>query len=152
MKKMMLFLLLLLFTSCTVLEKKKDNPPVVDKDQEIYNFYLDYKGTPYKLGGETKNGIDCSAFSRALYENVYNLSLPRTTHEQIQLGHQVEYKDRTMGDLVFFKTGPTLMHVGVYYKNDNFFHASTSKGVMMSNLNDPYWISAFFEIRRVLEE
>lgn len=120
--------------------KKKDN---------LYKFYTDWKGTPYKFGGTTRNGIDCSAFVRELYINVYEISLPRDTRSQIKRGESIKYAERDTGDLVFFKTGSNSYHVGVYYENDNFIHASTSKGVMISNLNETYWVSKIIDVRRV---
>ncbi len=121
-------------------KKKKDN---------LYKFYTDWKGTPYRFGGTTRNGIDCSAFVRELYINVYDISLPRDTRSQIKRGESIKYGERDTGDLVFFKTGSNSYHVGVYYENDNFIHASTSKGVMMSNLNETYWVSKIIDVRRV---
>lgn len=124
-----------------------------EKDKEkslLYEFYIDYKGVPYRLGGIDKTGIDCSGFVQRAFSEVFLVSLPRTTQTQMKYGKNIEYSERNMGDLIFFKTGVNTYHVGIYYENDNFIHASTSKGVMISNLNEFYWLNSLLEIRRII--
>jgi len=150
MKKVLIILLLFL-TACSSLEKNKKTHINSDEKEKLYEYYSEYKGTPYKLGGTDKNGIDCSAFVQGLFSEVYRVSLPRTTQTQMQYGKDIQYKERDIGDLLFFKTGANTYHVGVYYENDNFMHASTSKGVMISNLNETYWINSFLTIKRILK-
>lgn len=150
MKKILL-LVLLLMTACTNLNKKTNTGFDENKKNDLYGYFIDWKGTPYKLGGSSKSGIDCSGFVKEAFSEVYKVDLPRTTRTQINTGKEIDYFERTTGDLVFFKTGIDTYHVGIYYQNDNFFHASTSKGVMMSNLNENYWINNFIEIRRILK-
>ncbi|WP_158559415.1 NlpC/P60 family protein [Deminuibacter soli] len=97
-------------------------------------------GTRYALGGSTENGIDCSAFSLTVERDVYGKSVPRTAQEQYDQTQRVEENDLREGDLVFFHTsGRKISHVGVYLLNNKFVHASTSGGVMVSDLNDTYW-------------
>lgn len=97
-------------------------------------------GTKYCLGGSTDNCIDCSAFTQVLMRDVYQQNLPRTAEEQYNTSEHVELEDLTEGDLVFFNTGgKDISHVGVYLINNKFVHASTSGGVMISDLNDVYW-------------
>lgn len=107
----------------------------------LYSFIDEWYGTPYRLGGTTKRGIDCSAFVRELYGKVYQTSLLRTAYEQfissIRLFSTSQLKE---GDLVFFKIhGSRISHVGVYLSNGDFVHSSCSKGVTISNLSDTYW-------------
>lgn len=149
--KKIIILILLLMTACTNLNKKENKGFEQNKKQDLYEYYLEWKGTPYRLGGTDKNGIDCSAFVKEVFSKVYLVDLPRTTGTQMKTGKEIEYFEKTTGDLVFFKTGVNTYHVGVYYENDNFIHASTSKGVMISNLNDAYWINSFIETRRILK-
>ena len=120
-------------------------PPVPTFNQ----VYESWKGTPYRLGGKSRRGIDCSAFVQVGYYDVFNEMLPRTTGEQARLGRWIPLADAKEGDLVFFKTGRRLRHVGIYLGNAEFLHASTSQGVMISSLANPYWRRAFWQVRRV---
>jgi cell wall-associated NlpC family hydrolase len=97
-------------------------------------------GTKYCLGGNTDSCIDCSRFTQVLLQDVYNRTLPRTAQEQYDNAEKVALEDLKEGDLVFFNTGGKgITHVGVYLLNNKFVHASTSGGVMISDLNDTYW-------------
>ncbi|GHA39723.1 NlpC/P60 family protein [Photobacterium aphoticum] len=113
------------------------------------NVYKEWRGTPYKLGGTTQKGIDCSAFVQVGFADVLNMQLPRTTAEQARKGKWVDIKALKKGDLVFFKTGRRLRHVGIYMGNSEFLHASTSQGVMISNLKNPYWQRTYWQARRI---
>lgn len=99
-------------------------------------------GTRYCLGGSTENCIDCSAFTQAIARDVYSISLPRTSQEQYNSSEHINMSDLQEGDLVFFHHGgksKRVSHVGVYLMNNKFVHASTSNGVMISDLNESYW-------------
>ncbi|WP_428459018.1 NlpC/P60 family protein [Photobacterium makurazakiensis] len=111
--------------------------------------YRQWKGTPYRLGGTSRQGIDCSAFVQVGYADVHNLRLPRTTSQQVKLGKWVALKEVQEGDLVFFKTGRDTRHVGIYVGESRFLHASTSQGVMISSLQNPYWRSVYWQSRRI---
>lgn len=111
--------------------------------------YESWKGTPYRLGGNSKRGIDCSAFVQVGYSDVFNRLLPRTTGELARIGRWIPQAEAKEGDLVFFKTGRSLRHVGIYLGKSEFLHASTSRGVMISRLDNPYWRRAFWQMRRV---
>ena len=146
-------ILLIFLTACGNLEKKREVSGTHKNNlNNIYDFYEEWYGIPYKYGGIDKNGIDCSGFVKNLYSQLYNINLPRDTKSQMKNGETIDYFERGMGDLVFFQTGQNTYHVGVYYENDNFIHASTSKGVMMSNLNESYWLNNFIGIRRVVND
>lgn len=123
---------------------------ITDKES-LYYSYKKWKGTPYLWGGETRFGIDCSAFMQRIYEEVYKFNIPRTTVEQMDVGKNPGYQNRKTGDLIFFKTGADTFHVGVYYENDNFFHSSSTFGVTMSNLNEDYWKKTYLKIRRFID-
>ncbi|KGY11262.1 hypothetical protein NM22_16555 [Vibrio tubiashii] len=115
----------------------------------LLDVYKQWKGAPYRLGGESLNGVDCSAFVQATYKDALGLQLPRTTLAQVQVGQEIDYAEANIGDLVFFKTSPKVRHVGVYMGSKQFMHASTSKGVIISRLDNPYWASKYWHFRRV---
>ena len=149
MKKICIIFLIFL-SACTNLQKGNEKNSTHEKQtKNISSFYEEWHGVPYKYGGISKDGVDCSGFVKNLYSQIYNINLPRNTTSQMKDGERIDYFERAMGDLVFFKTGTNTYHVGVYYENDNFIHASTSKGVMMSNLNETYWVSKIIDVRRV---
>ncbi|QSX33596.1 C40 family peptidase [Shewanella avicenniae] len=109
-----------------------------------------WRGVPYRFGGSSKRGIDCSAFVQLTYQQLANISLPRTTEAQATQGQAVPLSQLLSGDLVFFKTGWRSRHVGIYLSNNNFMHASTSEGVTVSSLNSPYWRDTFWQARRIV--
>lgn len=110
-----------------------------------------WKGTPYRLGGSSKKGVDCSAFTQITYRDLFGIDIPRTTTEQSKKGKKVARSELQAGDLVFFKTGrgPNGKHVGVYVKDGQFLHASTKGGVIYSSLNSPYWNKVYWQARRL---
>lgn len=111
------------------------------KNKDLYNFIVNWYGTPYKYGGINENGIDCSGFTNVLYKEIYNIQLPRVSKD-IAENVKRKYADNLQeGDLVFFSFGKTgtVNHVGIYLHNNKFVHASTSKGVIISNLTEPYY-------------
>lgn len=117
---------------------------------KMFEFIDDWYGTPYRLGGNTKNGIDCSAFSQFLFASVYGLSIPRTAREQYNLTSRIISRTQlTEGDLIFFNTRGGISHVGVYLQNNKFVHASTSGGVMISDIYDEYWAKKFVGVGRL---
>lgn len=107
--------------------------------------------TPYRIGGNTKSGVDCSGFVMRTFSDCFAIQLPRTTTAQSKVGIEVGLDEIQTGDLVFFKTGrgPNGYHVGIYVKNNQFLHASTKGGVIYSSLNNPYWNKAFWQVRRL---
>lgn len=116
----------------------------------LYSSARSYLGVPYKLGGTTRGGIDCSGFTQNVFKE-NGVSIPRTTGQQYSTGSAVAKSNLQQGDLVFFNTsGRGVSHVGIYIGNNNFIHASTSRGVMVSSINDPYyWGSRYLGAKRV---
>lgn len=99
-----------------------------------------WKGTPYKWGGVERNGVDCSGFVMKAYDNSLGIRLPRTSAAQAKFCKKVKRKEMVPGDLVFFNTsGRGVSHVGLYIGQEQFIHASSSGGVMISLLSHEYW-------------
>jgi len=120
----------------------------------LYSFIDKWLKTPYKYGGIDEKGIDCSAFIQRLLGDVYNIQVPRTSAQQFFTKNVEAFHDKTYfseGDLVFFCTipGNPISHVGMYLKNRYFINASTSSGVSLANLDDPYWKKRFVAAGRV---
>jgi cell wall-associated NlpC family hydrolase len=110
-----------------------------------------FLGVPYKLGGSTLRGIDCSAFVKKIYE-IFNIQLPRTTREQFSIGKKVEKNELEEGDLVFFRERGNRAHVGIYVGDNQFVHASSySREVKMDYLDTPYYSQRFLKGVRVKE-
>ncbi|HWN88191.1 MAG TPA: C40 family peptidase [Chitinophagaceae bacterium] len=119
------------------------------RNTKMFEFIDDWYGTPYRLGGTTKKGVDCSAFSQFLFASVYGLSIPRTAREQYSLTNRISRTELKEGDLIFFNTRGSISHVGVYLQNNKFVHASTSGGVMISDIFDEYWVRKFVGVGRL---
>ncbi|HLA64719.1 MAG TPA: NlpC/P60 family protein [Rhodothermales bacterium] len=106
-------------------------------------------GVRYRFGGETRSGIDCSAFTREMFRETFGIELPRNTALQVNEGFQVDRDELQPGDLVFFRRGGT-RHVGVYLGDGNFIHASSSRGVTYSRLDESYYARHYWTARRIL--
>ena len=116
-----------------------------------------YLGTPYRYGGMTRNGIDCSAFVLSVFGSVTGMNLPRVAASQAQEGEKIEKDQLQKGDLVFFshQGRGRISHVGIVEEvspegDVKFIHAATSKGVMISSLNDSYWGPKYRFAKRVI--
>lgn len=113
-------------------------------NKSLYNFVDEWMGSPHKMGGALKSGIDCSKFVGILYEQVYRANLPRRSEE---MGEKVKRKyerDLKEGDLIFFSFGGKgIDHVGVYLKNNKFVHVSSKRGVIISNIKDSWYYKYF---------
>lgn len=111
---------------------------------ELYAFIDDWMGVKYKYGGTTKNGVDCSGFTNLLYNNVFKKELPRSSSDIAAVAKNVAKKELSEGDFVFFSIRSNKVdHVGIYLANNRFVHASTSKGVIISSLEHPYYAKHF---------
>ena len=102
------------------------------------------------MGGESRRGIDCSGLVQRLYRDIFGRRIPRSTNLQVKSGRPVGRHHLRTGDLVFFKVPGKGRHVGIYLGCSEFAHGSTSKGVMISNLEDPFWRQSYWTARRYL--
>ena len=129
-----------------VIEPEASQTPDVN---EILTVYKEWRGVPYRMGGSSQRGIDCSAFAREVFRNAVGIELPRDTRSQVHEGTRVSKQDLVEGDLVFFKINRRLNHVGIYVGNGEFIHASTRAGVTRSKLDSQYWRNKFWQARRI---
>lgn len=116
---------------------------------KLYDFVFDWIGKPYRFGGTSKNGIDCSAFARELYAKVMDQWLPRNSRQQFKYVQTIKKEDLQTGDLVFFKIKTRdISHVGVYL-SDNKFIQSSKSGVNVASLDHPYWKRYYYKSGRL---
>lgn len=120
-------------------------------NMKLFHFVYDWIGTPYRFGGSSKHGIDCSAFTKELYSQVFNLDIQRNSRDIFSMVSPVKRDDLKEGDLVFFKIhSRRISHVGIYLGNNRFAHAS-SRGVAINSLDDAYYRRYFYRGGRLLE-
>ncbi len=135
--------------------RKKDNESLLgkwsnpDEPKLLVKVAMGFLGAPYRLGGSSVTGIDCSGFVKKIYE-FFNIELPRTALEQSHVGLRVARNELVEGDLIFFHTRRPVGHVGIYIGNNQFVHAaSRRKGVRVDNLDTPYYNKRFFRAVRL---
>lgn len=134
---------------------KKIKPTKAD---QVISYSKQFLGTRYKWGGTTKRGMDCSGLVFESF-NAHNVYLPRISRDMAKKGKSIKLRETLKGDLLFFKTGKSnrrnaINHVGLVVEIKNnaiyFIHATSSKGVVISSLNESYWKNSFVEVRRIL--
>lgn len=109
-------------------------------------------GTPYKYGGNTKSGTDCSGFIMSVYKKVNNINLNRSAYDQMQNTRLLDKNAMQFGDLVFFKIDfKKVSHVGLYLGDNKFVHASTKRGVVINDLNETYYKERFFKGGKIIK-
>lgn len=118
--------------------------------QVLNQQYKDWRHVKHTMGGTSRKGVDCSGLVYQTYRTKFGVAMPRSTEQQSKMGQAVKKGQLKAGDLVFFKTGVFTRHVGMYIDEGNFLHVSSSKGVMISNLDERYWKRAYWKARRVL--
>jgi NlpC/P60 family len=113
------------------------------KNLSLFGFIDNWFGTRYQMGGSTKDGVDCSAFTSSLLLAVYGFVIPRTARQQYRVTHHIKKDKLEQGDLVFFNTHGGVSHVGLYLDNNYFVHSCSSQGVTISSLDDNYYAKRF---------
>lgn len=134
----------------------KESESIKSKAEYIIDYAKKFEGVRYKWGGTAASGMDCSGLIFESFRK-YDIVLPRISRDMAKKGNKIQLKKVLKGDLLFFKTGNrrnSINHVGLIVDiRDNdikFIHATTSNGVIISGLNESYWLKAFFEARRIL--
>ena len=120
----------------------------LEDNHKLYLEAADWIGVPYRSGGDSKRGTDCSGLVYQIYKKVYRIQMPRNSEELKDKSYKVAKRNLKEGDLVFFSSSRSrkkVAHVGIYLKNGRFIHSSTSRGVIVSRLGEDYysrhWIS-----------
>lgn len=108
-------------------------------EDALLKAFDDWEGTRYSFGGDSANGIDCSALTRRIYRSVFSFELPRVSTDQIKEGTIVNRNDLKPGDILYFRPENRVNHTAVYIGNSLFINASSSKGVILSSLDSTYW-------------
>lgn len=130
--------------------QKTGLPIDTSSELELYYQMYEWLGTRYRFGGETKKGIDCSAFTGIIYDKVYKRTLPRDSRSMYKMTTPISRSEMKEGDLLFFRIRRgQVSHVGVYLGNNKFVHASTSQGVIISDLNEDYYRRYFYKAGRI---
>jgi peptidoglycan DL-endopeptidase LytE len=120
-----------------------------DEMQLFVKVATGFIGAPYRFGGSSLKGIDCSSFVQKIYR-IFDVTLPRNAAEQSKVGICISRENLTQGDLVFFHTKRSLGHVGIYIGNNEFVHASSKKkGVRVDSLDTPYYQKRFQRAVRI---
>jgi peptidoglycan endopeptidase LytE len=120
-----------------------------EEQRLLVNVAIGFLGAPYRWGGASVTGVDCSGFVKKIYQ-FFNIDLPRTAFEQSLVGLRVKRSELVAGDLLFFNTRRRLGHVGIYIGNNEFIHASSLKRcVYVDNLNIPYFDKRFVRAVRL---
>lgn len=125
-------------------------------NEKLYHTIDNWLGVPYLWGGETKKGIDCSAFVQEVYIKVYEKDIPRTSIEQFYANTKVQFTNQKYlreGDLIFFRLrhkDRVVSHVGIYLQNGKFLGSNSPRGVEIANLNSNYWQDKYVASARLL--
>ncbi|NND88214.1 MAG: C40 family peptidase [Flavobacteriaceae bacterium] len=167
-KIFLIFLLTPLFFSCGSKQaisnkvhpiettRKTNTRSTEAKIEKIIEVALSYEGTRYRYGGTTRKGMDCSGLVYTAFETA-DIPLPRISRDMANRGERIRLEEAYLGDLLFFQTNKNrkvINHVGLIVENDRgqirFIHSTTSRGVIISSLEERYWKSAYIEARRII--
>jgi cell wall-associated NlpC family hydrolase len=131
---------------------RRASPRLTPKEQTVLMTARSLIGAPYRYGGTTPRGFDCSGYVRYVFQKAVGIRLPRTAGDQVRNGSEVALADLRPADLVYFKIRrQKSLHVGIYIGRGKFIHAPSSRGkVNIQNLNMDYWTRSYRGARRVL--
>lgn len=130
--------------------QKTGLPVDTASELELYYQMYEWLGTRYRFGGETKRGVDCSGFTGIVYEKAFKRVLPRDSRSMYKMTNPVSRSEMKEGDLLFFRIRRgQVSHVGIYLGNNKFVHASTTQGVIVSDLREDYYRRYFYKAGRL---
>ncbi|MFZ5645839.1 MAG: NlpC/P60 family protein [Bacillota bacterium] len=116
---------------------------------DIIDYAKTFIGVPYRSGGQSPKGFDCSGYVQYVFKN-FGMKLPHNAGEQFYMGTRIKNDEAKPGDIVAFKAGKAISHNGIYIGGDRFIHSSSSRGVMISSIHDTYWAKRFLGYSRIL--
>jgi cell wall-associated NlpC family hydrolase len=132
----------------------REAPPVLSRDaviaQHLLAAHRSWDGVPYRFGGTTRSGIDCSAFTQQVMADYLGVRISRSTHTQVDEGVEVPRHDLRPGDLVFFRTGARQRHVGIYVGGGRMLHSASRRGVTIDPINHGFYDNTYWTARRVI--
>jgi probable lipoprotein NlpC len=115
----------------------------------LRHFYR-WEGAPYRFGGNSRYGVDCSGFVHVAFRDALGMDVPRSTKLLSTAGPRISSSRLKTGDIIIFRTSRSNLHTGIYVGKNQFIHASKSKGVILSKLSNPYWKDVYYKSVRVL--
>jgi cell wall-associated NlpC family hydrolase len=145
-----------ILTGCASTQKAPAHsfPPCISSsgiEQDIRQEISTWLNTPYRMGGTSKQaGVDCSGLVMVIFKKIFNIDLPRATNKQVEAGRYINREGLCAGDLVFFKLPYKTPHVGIYLSSGKFVHASSSRGVIISDMDNVYWEKTYWTSRRII--
>ncbi len=150
---------LLLLTGCASSVATYDRQPAASaaqansSDQQrrstLLHYYRGWKGVPYKYGGNSKRGVDCSGFVHLALKGALAIDAPRSTELLYKIRNRVPKSKLRAGDVVLFRTAARSRHAGIYIGDGQFIHSSKSRGVILSELNNLYWVKTYAKAVRL---
>ncbi len=156
MKKLILLALLSIIISSCGSSRLASGKTSNSKSESIVNYAKSYNGTRYKFGGTSKKGMDCSGLVYVSFKNE-DIIMPRISRDMAKKGKRIPIDKTRKGDLLFFKTNKNrnvINHVGLVVEITRgeilFIHSTTSRGVIISSLEERYWKNAFVEVRKII--
>ena len=120
-----------------------------ERRHALLKYFKGWKGVSYQYGGTSKRGVDCSGFVHLALKGALAIDAPRSTELLSKIRHRINKNKLQAGDIILFKISSKTMHTGIYIGQGQFIHASKSKGVMASNLDNPYWKGVYSKSVRI---
>jgi cell wall-associated NlpC family hydrolase len=143
----------LLFVSCAAEPSRSFERAAAPAEDQLSAIVRPWIGAPYRLGGRSTSGTDCSGFTQAVIEEAFGVEVPRTSRDQARTGFSVSRDELRPGDLVLFdlrKNKRGIDHVGLYLGSGRFAHASRPRGVVVDRLDDDYFRTGYRGARRIV--
>ena len=138
-----------IFISDSIIEIKTDSLKLITYEKLLEQQFKKYDHVKYRYAGRSEKGFDCSGFVGIVFQNLFEIKLPRSSRDMIGVGEEISKDQLQIGDLVIFKP-PGYSHVGIYLGDGVFMHSSTQLGVTKSSIDSTYWKKYYRTSRRVL--